>query len=41
MAEFLAYRILSGKLTYAKVPDRLKAEVKAILIDVGKPELAE
>lgn len=41
MAEFLAYRILDGKLTYAKVPDRLKADVKAILTDLGKPELAE
>lgn len=41
MAEFLAYRILQGKLTFVKVPERLKADVKAILTEMGKPELAE
>lgn len=41
MAEFLAYRILQGKLTFAKVPERLKAEVKSILTEMGEPELAE
>lgn len=41
MAEFLAYRILQGKLTFSKVPERLKADVKEILTDMGKPELAE
>ena len=41
MAEFLAYRILDGKLTYAKVPERLKAEVKTILTELGHAELAE
>ena len=41
MAEFLAYRILQDKLTFAKVPDRLKADVKAVLTELGKPELAE
>lgn len=41
MAEFLAYRILDGKLTYTKVPERLKADVKVILTEMGKAELAE
>lgn len=41
MAEFLAYRILQGKLIFAKVPERLQKDVKEILVDMGKPELAE
>lgn len=41
MAEFLVYRILQGKLAFAKVPERLKADVKDILTELGKPELAE
>ena len=41
MAEFLAYRILQGKLTYEKVPAKLKTDVKAILTELGHPELAE
>ena len=41
MAEFLAYRILSGKLNFNKVPKALKEEVKAILTDLGYGELAE
>ena len=41
MAEFLAYRILQGKLTFAKVPAKLKDDVKAILTDLGKADLAE
>lgn len=41
MAEFLAYRILQGKLTFSNVPERLKADVKAVLVDMRKPELAE
>ncbi len=39
MAEFLAYRILEGKLEYKKVPARLKEQVKAILVDLGHAEL--
>lgn len=31
MAEFLAYRIIDGKLTYKKVPASLKAEVARVL----------
>lgn len=41
MAEFLAYRILDGKLEFEKVPEVLKEEVKAILVDMGHKELAE
>lgn len=41
MAEFLAYRILIGKLTFARVPEKLKDDVKAVLIESGKPELEE
>jgi len=41
MAEFLAYRILDGKLEYSKVPASLKEEVKAILIDLGHEELVK
>lgn len=33
MAEFYAYRIISGKTTFTKVPAKLKEQVKAILID--------
>ena len=35
MAEFYAYRIIAGKTTYAKVPARLKEQVRVILIDEG------
>lgn len=41
MAEFLAYRIICGKLTFDKVPARLKADVKNILIDLGYKDLTE
>lgn len=40
MAEFLAYRILSGKLEYNKVPKMFKDAVKKILTEEGHPELA-
>lgn len=35
MAEFLALRIISGKLTLDEVPEKLKAQVKEILINKG------
>lgn len=35
MAEFLAYRILCGKLTLDNVPAKLRAKVEAILKDEG------
>lgn len=33
--EFLVYRILSGNLQFKNVPRPLKAEVKAMLEDMG------
>lgn len=39
MANFLVYRILDEKLTYDKVPQALKAEVKRILIELGHEDL--
>ncbi len=39
MANFLAYRILDGKLTFEKVPQALKEEVRNILIELGHEEL--
>ena len=41
MAEFLAYRILDGKLEFEKLPEVLKEEVKSILVDIGKEDLAK
>lgn len=41
MAVLLATRIILGKLTFAEVPDTLKAAVKEQLADAGVPELAE
>lgn len=41
MAEFYAYRIICGKTTFAKVPARLKDDVKTVLTELGYPELAE
>lgn len=40
MAEFLAYRVLDGKLKFRKVPLSLKDEVRSILTDLGYAELA-
>lgn len=40
MAEFLAYRVLDGKLEFRKVPTSLKDEVRSILSDLGYTELA-
>lgn len=41
MAEFLAYRIISGKLTLDKVPLILKDKVKQALDDLGYTEPTE
>lgn len=41
IAMFLAQRIILGKLTFAEVPDVLKADVKAILEESGLGFLAE
>lgn len=40
MAEFLAYRVLDGKLEFRKVPTSLKDEVRSILTDLGYAKLA-
>ena len=39
MAEFLAYRILEGKLTFARVPKALREDVRQVLIDLGRENL--
>ena len=39
MANFLVYIILDEKLTYDKVPQALKEELKNILIELGYEEL--
>ena len=39
MAEFLAYRIIDGKLTFSRVPKLIKEDVRQILIDLGKEAL--
>lgn len=41
MAEFLAYRIMQGKLTFDKVPASLKEQVRMVLIECGCEELAK
>ena len=41
MTEFLAYRVLDGKLEFSKVPTKFKSEVRNILIDLGHEELAK
>ena len=40
MATFLAYRIMSGKLTFAEVPVKLKEQVRKILEEEGCEDLA-
>ena len=41
MAEFLAYRVMQGKLTFEEVPNGLKPKVRQILIDCGCEDLAK
>lgn len=41
MAEFYAYRIITGKTTFTKVPSRLKDAVKKVLEELGCGEFAE
>lgn len=41
MADFLAYRIIIGKLEYADVPESLKATVKKVLIESDCADLAQ
>ncbi len=39
MANFLAYRILDGKLEFKRVPKRWKEEVRQILLDMDAGDL--
>lgn len=41
MAVVYATLIVKGKKTFAEVPERIKEQVKAVLIDLDCPELAE
>lgn len=41
MAEFLAYRVMQGKLTFEEVPSTLKSKVGQILIDCGCEDLVK
>jgi hypothetical protein len=41
MAVVYATLIIKGKKTFAQVPDKLKEQVREILIDLECPELAE
>ena len=41
MAMLWAQQIMLGKKTFAQVPDKLKEQVREILIDLECPELAE
>lgn len=41
MAVIYATLIIKGKKTFAQVPERIKEQVKQVLIDLDLPELAE
>jgi hypothetical protein len=41
MAEVYADLIIKGRKTIDEVPDKIKDDVKQILIDMGYPELTE
>ena len=41
MAVVYATLIIKGKKTFAQVPDKIKDQVREILIDLDCPELAE
>lgn len=41
MAVIYATLILKGKRTFEQVPDKIKEQVKEVLIDLEVPELAE
>lgn len=41
MAVIYATLIVKGRKTFGQVPEKLKAQVKEILIDLELPELAE
>lgn len=41
MAVIYATLIIKGKKTFAQVPERIKEQVKQVLIDLDLPDLAE
>ena len=41
MAEFYAYRIISGKTTFSKVPAKLKNDVRTVLAELDYEHLIE
>lgn len=41
MAVIYATLIIKGKRTFEQVPDKIKEQVKEVLIDLEVPELAE
>ncbi len=41
MAVIYATLILKGKRTFEQVPDKIKEQVREVLIDLEVPELAE
>lgn len=41
MAVIYATLIVKGKKTFAQVPEKIKTQVKEVLIDLECPELAE
>ena len=41
MAMFFAQRVILGKTTFADVPEKLKAQVRELLVDAGLPELVQ
>ena len=41
MAEIYAALIIKGRKTFADVPDKLKGDVKQLLIDLGCADLAQ
>ena len=41
MAMFFAQRVILGKMSFAEVPEKLKEQVRELLVDAGLPELAQ
>ena len=41
MAMFFAQRVILGKMSFADVPEKLKEQVRELLVDAGLPELVQ
>ena len=41
MAMFFAQRVILGKTSFADVPEKLKEQVRELLVDAGLPELVQ